>query len=401
MSQDPQLKPFFQRLYGGAGDYYKQKLESVLGISWDDLQKLPQGEVAFAIVARKDHLPAFILLVDQGDVPDGIARKILDAALAKTQEGGGQVSTEKIEGTDVTVIRDDNDPGRNFGLFERDNTIVAATDPALLRHVLVHWNDDENSPAGAATAAPKDATPSNASTAGATPANEGEDATKPEPPQFSGRTLAENDHFVTVLRSCRRPQDPPPNVIIFVDPIGLLREFGRDSAGLKIAMAMFPALGIDGISAIGGTETIATDEYDALFHMHVLLENPRAGVIQVINFEPGEITPQPWVPEGIETVMTSHWNVRASFNTIVALVDRFQFPGRMDKLIAEKVSEPLGIDFPKEVIDNAAGPLHLAHRLRQAGPPQRPAAGDCHRAEGCRGRRKNARYGRRQISRIV
>jgi hypothetical protein len=355
MSQDPQLKPFFQRLYGGAGDYYKQKLESVLGISWDDLQKLPQGEVAFAIVARKDHLPAFILLVDQGDAPDGIARKILDAALAKTQEGGGQVSTQKIEGTDVTVIRDDNDPGRNFGLFERDNTIVAATDPALLRHVLVHWNDDENSPAGAATAAPKDAAPANASTAGATPANEGEDATKAEPPQFSGRTLAENDHFVTVLRSCRRPQDPPPNVIIFVDPIGLLREFGRDSAGLKIAMAMFPALGIDGISAIGGTETIATDQYDALFHMHILLENPRAGVIQVINFEPGEITPQPWVPEGIETVMTSHWNVRASFNTIVALVDRFQFPGRMDKLIAEKVSEPLGIDFPKEVIDNAAG----------------------------------------------
>src|SRR4029077_1451431 len=131
------------------------------------------------------------------------------------------------------------------------------------------------------------ATPSaaDASTAQTAPANEGEDATKPEPPQFSGRTLAENDHFVTVLRSCRRPQDPPPNIIIFADPIGLIREFGRDNAGLKIGLAMLPSLGIDGITAIGGTETIATGEYDALFHMHVLLENPRAGVIQVINFE--------------------------------------------------------------------------------------------------------------------
>jgi hypothetical protein len=355
MAQDPKLKPFLARLYGGAGDYYKQKVESMLGISWEDLQKLPQGEVAFAIVARRDHTPAFVLLVDEGDAAGGAARRLLDTALAKSQEGGGQISTEKIEGTEVTVMSDSEHSSRNFGLFERDNTIVAATDPGLLRHVLAHWNDDEAATGSVTAGAPKDAAAGDAPAAQTAPANEGEDATKTEAPQFSGRTLTENDHFVTVLRNCRRPQDPPPNLIVFVDPIGLVREFGRDNAGLKIALAMLPALGVDGISALGGTETIATGEFDVLAHMHVLLENPRSGVIQVIAFEPGEITPQPWVPEGIETYATWHWNVRTSFNTITALVDRFQFPGRMDKLVADSVSEPLGIDFPTEVIDNLGG----------------------------------------------
>jgi hypothetical protein len=298
-----------------------------------------------------------MLLVDQGDAPDGIARRLLDAAIAKTQEGGGQVSTETIEGTEVTVIRDDNNANRNFGLFEKDNTIVAATDPGLMRHVLVHWNEDESSPGAAAAnkSEPKDAAADNGAATKAAPVNEGEDATKVEAPQFSGRTLAENDHFVTILRNCRRPQDPPPNMIVFADPIGLVREFGRDNAGLKFGLAMLPALGIDGISAIGFTQTFSTGEFDALAHMHVLLENPRSGVIQVLAFEPGEVTPQPWVPESIETYMNWHWNMRSSYNTIVALVDRFQYPGRMDSLVAEKVSEPLGINFPTEVIDNLAG----------------------------------------------
>ena len=51
-------------------DYAKlvnQKVAEWLGVSWEELQNLPRAEVAFAIVARRDHEPAFILLVDQGE----------------------------------------------------------------------------------------------------------------------------------------------------------------------------------------------------------------------------------------------------------------------------------------------------------------------------------------------
>ena len=73
--------------------------------------------------------------------------------------------------------------------------------------------------------------------------------------------------------------------------------------------------------------TFATGRYDGLSHLHVLLDNPRAGVMQVIAFEPGDTTPQPWVFADLETYMTWNWNVRTSFNVIRSLIDRFQFEG--------------------------------------------------------------------------
>jgi hypothetical protein len=157
------------------------------------------------------------------------------------------------------------------------------------------------------------------------------------------------------LRNCRRPHDPPPNIIVFVDPIGLIRQFNKENAGMAVAMATFPALGIDGLSAIGATMTFATGRYDDLSHLHVLLENPRAGVMQVIAFEPGDTTPQPWVFADLESYFTWSWNVRTSFNVIRSLIDRFQFDGATDKFITEKISERWGIDLEKEVIDNLAG----------------------------------------------
>ena len=55
MLHDPQLQPFVEQLYGEAGKLYAEKAEQFLGISFDDLQKLPHGEVAFGIVARRCH----------------------------------------------------------------------------------------------------------------------------------------------------------------------------------------------------------------------------------------------------------------------------------------------------------------------------------------------------------
>jgi hypothetical protein len=334
MVRDPQLAPFVERLYGSAGDLYSEKVAEWLGVSWEELQNLPRAELAFAIVARKDHTPAFLLLVDQGEEPS-VARRLLDSALERFKEQGGEATSETIEGEEVTVVRESDNQDHVVGLFEKEHTIVAATDAGLLREVLRHWND-ESAPASAATA-PEEP-----------PATE-------EAPQYNGRTLAENSKFVTILRNCRRPHDPPPNIIVFVDPIGLIRQFNKENAGMAVAMATFPALGIDGLSAIGATMTFATGRYDDLSHLHVLLENPRAGVMQVIAFEPGDTTPQPWVFADLESYFTWNWNVRTSFNVIRSLIDRFQFDGATDKFITEKISERWGIDLEKEVIDNLAG----------------------------------------------
>ena len=135
MVRDPQLAPLIEKLYGSAGDLYTQKVAETLGVSWKELQNLPHAEVAFAIVARRDFQPSFVLLVDQGEV----AERGEAAARARhraAKEDGAESTIEKIEGVDVTVIRDGDDQDKMVGVFEKDNTIVAATDPQLIREIL-------------------------------------------------------------------------------------------------------------------------------------------------------------------------------------------------------------------------------------------------------------------------
>lgn len=353
MVRDPQLAPFVERLYGSAGDLYSQKVAEWLGVSWEELQDLPRAEVAFAIVARRDHEPAFVLLIDQGDEPS-VAKKLLDNTLAKLKEDGGDTTTETIEGQEITVVREGDNQDHMVGLFERDHTIVAATDAGLIREILLRWNADESGDLSA-TGDTADA-PEETVSADSEPSAEAEEnPVADEPRQYSGRSLGQNNKFVTILRHCRRANDPPPNLIFFVDPIGLIRQFNKGNAGMAVAMATFPALGIDGISAVGATMTFSTGRYESLSHFHLLLDNPRSGVLQVIAFEPGDTTPQPFIAADTESFFTWNWSVRTSFDVIRSLVDRFQYDGRVDKFIAEEINEKQGIDFEQEIIDNVAG----------------------------------------------
>ncbi len=139
MIRDPQLKPFVDSLYGKVGDLYAEHAEGKVGISWDDLKNLPKGEVAFGVVAKDHGRPALLLLIDQGDEVS-VADKLVDKALDFAEEKGGEFSTEKIGDVQVTVVRDHDRQNRMFGVFERDNTIVVATDANVLRNVLWHWD---------------------------------------------------------------------------------------------------------------------------------------------------------------------------------------------------------------------------------------------------------------------
>src|SRR4051812_37876365 len=151
MIQDPQLKPFVDSLYGKASDLYAEHAQGKVGISWDDLKKLPKGEVAFGVVAQDHRRPALLLLIDQGDEVS-VADKLVDKALDLAEKKGGEFSKEKVGDVEITVVRDPDRRDRMFGLFERDNTIVVATDPNVLRNVLWHWDHaGEATPSAAAS----------------------------------------------------------------------------------------------------------------------------------------------------------------------------------------------------------------------------------------------------------
>jgi hypothetical protein len=355
MLRDPQLQPFIEQLYGDIGNLYSEDAEEKVGVSWEDLKNLPKGEVAFAIVARPAGKPAYLLLIDQGEEPS-VAEKLLDRAFEFAGQNGADFTTEQLGDVELTIVRDADNQDRVFGVFERENSIVIATDPDVLRGVLWHWNGGS---LPEATITKKSESDSGDEEAGADePANEEAESTDEEEHESEfvpGRTLAENDRFATIIKQCRRPNDPPPQVIFFTDPIEIVRAYGRGNAGVQFAMGLLPALGADGLQAIGGALTYATDEYDDLSQFHVLLGNPRAGVLQLPAFETGDTTPQEFVPLYMETYMTMHWNMRACYDRVIALVDKYRYEGSVDKFMKEKVSEKMGIDLPTEMFDNLAG----------------------------------------------
>lgn len=355
MLNDPQLKPFVDALYGNVGEIYAEEAQTKLGISWEDLRKLPRGEVAFAVVARPDSQPALLLMIDQGDEPS-VAEQLVDRVMELAGERGAKFSTKQIGDVEITVVRDPERERRQLGVFLRENTIVAATDPAVLRQVLWHWDGGEpGQPADGAAAKTANKT---AAENGTDNENTDEsDEEQDEQPFVPGRTLAENERFVTILRSCRREQDPPPHLIFFVDPIELVRGVGRNNAGVQFAMGLLPALGADGLLGMGGAVTFATDEYNDLSQYHVLLENPRAGVMQLPAFEPGETTPQPFVPLAVESYVGLNWNLRTTYDRLVTLIDKYRSEGATEKFVKQRVSERIGVDLPTEILDNLTGRL--------------------------------------------
>jgi hypothetical protein len=355
MVRDPQMQPFFEDVYGKASELYSEHAEAFMGVSWEELQQLPEGEIAFAIVSRVGLTPAFLLLVDQGDEPSS-ASKLLERALEYAEQNGADFSSESIDGVEITVISDPEDDNRQFGVFERENSIVVATDVDVLRRVLWHW-DNAGGVARVADAA-SEAPTKTAKEEGEESESEGDDA-EGEDELEPGRTLAENIHFSSILRNCRRPQDPPPHAIFFIDPIGLFTEFSRGNAGAGLAAGFLPQIGLDGLLGAGGTLTFAVGPYDDLAHVHLLLENPRSGVLQLLTFESGDTTPQEFVPFATENYFTGHWNAKVFYDRLQGLVDKLLGEGTFNKQFEEKFADFMGVDIRTGVVDNLAGRVTL------------------------------------------
>jgi hypothetical protein len=130
---------------------------------------------------------------------------------------------------------------------------------------------------------------------------------------------------------------------------------GHGNGGMQFMLGLFPSLGVDGLMAVGGTATYAAEEYEDLSQFHVLLQNPRSGVLMLPAFHDGDVRPQPFVPLALETYMTWNWNLRTTYDRLVALVDQYRYQGSVDKFVKEKISEKLGIDVPTQIIDNLKG----------------------------------------------
>jgi hypothetical protein len=302
IGQDEQVKPLVSGLYGTLKEAWA-KIEEQVGLPLDQVLAIPQGEICIALVAVPEQQPGGVFFLDVKDRMFQV-KKLLEKGENILRERGGSRVTETIEQQDVAVYSQGN---QQFYLIERDGTVAIATTRELCRSVLVAWNGGAD------------------------------------------KTLADNDKYNSVMSRCAGAVDDPPQVTWFVDPIDGVKAFARGSFAAT-GLALLPVLGLDGLLGVGGSMTFATGEFDDVSHLHVLLDNPRAGVIEAIAMKSGDTTPEVWVPNDVISYTTLHWDLQQTFDVSAKLYNSLMQEGALQEEIRRRLSDRLGLDFEKELL---------------------------------------------------
>jgi len=311
MSQDPQVSPLVQQFYSSLTEVVAGFREQI-GLSLADLVAVPQGEFTLAVVTPDEGPPQAVILLDTGS-QSGNARILVLRLGEALEKSGARKSQETIAGAAATVYDGLGSQNRRILLLEKDSTLVAATGADVVAQVLAVWN-------GA-----------------------------------SGRTLNENPKFAAIMRRCRGAKGEEPQVIWYADPISLMRAIGQQNAGVQLAVAFLPTLGLDGLLAVGGTMTFDAGAFDSISQAHVLIENPRSGVLDAIALEPTDTSPEPWVPNEVVSYTTFRWNFLRSYKAVEKLYDSIRGDGALAREIERLIQAPTGVDFAKQVLPSLDG----------------------------------------------
>ncbi len=312
MLQDEEIAPLVSELYAEAQKAYADIQEAV-GVPLKDLQSLPTGEICFAVVTPRRKTPLFALIVDVTD-ETGTATTLLERVHMLVRNRGGEITDETRHGLATRHVRDNDDDDVWYVLHE--GTFLAASDETLFDEMLGRWMG---------VAGPKD------------------------------KTLATNRKFTTIMNKCRSIDGEPMTISFFVDPITLARSITQGNATAGLVFGALRVLGIDGINGVGGAAIFNEQDYESIFHGHLLLSSPREGIFEMIALKPGIYEPEPFVPDNCATYMTSHWDARKFMVELEKIVDTFTAEGTFQQQLQENINDELEIDLQTDLVENLEG----------------------------------------------
>lgn len=325
---DPEVGPLMSKMYEQAQEMYA-KVEERVGVPLDRLLALPQGEIWVAVVPpAKDGPIAVALLIDVGDqIPT--ATRLIKRGEEFLSENGGSKVEETLAGAKVNIFvppgvaapqretkRDKAGNeweelvvGRGTVVqYEKDGAIVVATTATLAEEIIKALEGNESP------------------------------------------SLAQNEHFAAVMNRCQVGSDPP-GFEWYVDPVNTARALARGNVAAQTGLALIPALGLDGVRAVGGTMTFGTGEFDGVGHTHLLLDDPKSGALELLQMSSGDATPESWVPSDVVTYMTLHWDLQATYAKGTALYDSFPFGDqKAADIVRTRVKNALDVDFETEIL---------------------------------------------------
>jgi hypothetical protein len=285
MLQDPELQPLMDHLREATGQA-RENMEQTLGTSLQEAASLPEGEVCLAMVAPKRRPPCVVMLLEVGNQADEW-RRVIELLQANLEDRGDIRSTETVDGIEITLFeRTEDQKTRQIAFIYHDETWCATTSLEVAQSLIPLWQNRDDTP-----------------------------------------TFADSSDLTTILERCQVSGPERPQLMYFVDPVGLVQSIAAENMAFQIGLAMLRNIGLDGLRGLGGTYLLNGKQFASLHHLHVLLDSPRTGVLDIISPRSGDVTPELWAPYDITTYTTIHWDMARSYAALVAAYDRVRGPG--------------------------------------------------------------------------
>lgn len=319
MTQDESIAPLIDGLWDEARLAYGE-VEDEVGVTLEDIRELPSGEMTFAIIAPRRQSPEYMLIIEL-DTESGAGERILERGREViADETGEPITTEESE--DGIEYETFNAAGKNFKFFEKDGLMVGCSSEEELDAFVDRWMEREVEKV---------------------------------------RPLTSNRKFVTIMNRCLGNNEIEPEARFFIDPIGLARSATRGNFAAQAAINFLPIIGLDGLLGIGGSMLLSEDDFESVVHGHILLSNPRKGVLEMLALKPTDYQPEPWLPADTATYITTSWDVDQLLAELSKMVDLYQNgEGLVDEWIDGNINKQIQMDLKEDVLAHLTGRVTYA-----------------------------------------
>ncbi len=330
--QDPAMQPFVEDFRRQMQQKGVRQLES-LGLSWEELEGVPGGEVSIAFIRPEAGRMAVVALVDVSGHQAQAAALLAKINITLLARGGQRLPHDAGDKLIAYSLPDQEGQktGRQTAYFLQDNILAASDDVATLTKIYAERAGDRTD------------------------------------------SLAAVKPFLAIMERCDKSAGGVlPQLRWYVDPFGYA-QMVRDAAikprrkGLDLLTAL-KNQGFTAIQAVGGYLNFKMDKCE-IIHRTMVYAPPVAGhenrkekyelAAQMLKFPvSGDLDPQTWVPRNVATYNTFNWDIKKAFSVVGPLVDDIMaekgvFNDVLDSL--KNDSQGPKVDIAKDLIAHLGG----------------------------------------------
>ncbi len=285
---DPVMEPFSKDLRRQFEDRWSS-LEERLGLTPEDLEGVPGGEVGLARILPAPHTAAAAIVIDvTGHLPQ--AGAMLEKVAKKQAQQGAKRT--------VLNLTESPDPVIRFDLPESEDNKPQQTFYCLTGNLLAVSDRLEDMRGILARAAGK-----------------------------KGDSLADVQAFQVVMQRCAEDTSgATPQIRWFVHPLDYweasLAAAAEDRRKGESQLRIFRNQGFAGVKGMGGYVDCAVDGYEILHRTAVYAPPPYQKAMKMLVFPNAhDFAPQDWIPRDIATYSTFYTDIQNAFDNFDPLFD--------------------------------------------------------------------------------